>query len=158
MDWQQVINEPSLQNLPFKIETDERGRIIMSAHRIGHSVFQGEIAFILRTQGPNGIALSECAINTSKGTKVADVAWASNGTLAIIREETAASIAPEVCVEVLSMSNSEEEMTEKRGLYFERGAKEVWVCDEYGDVEFYDQTGQLQASNLFPNFPNKIIV
>ncbi len=158
MNWQQVVDEPSLQNLPFKIETDERGRIIMSAHRIGDSVFQGEIAFILRTQGQNGIALSECAINTGKGTKVADVAWASNETLAVIRNEVAASVAPEVCVEVLSMSNSEEEMTEKRGLYFERGAKEVWVCDEYGEVSFYDQTGQLKASNLFPNFPNKIVV
>jgi Uma2 family endonuclease len=141
MNWQEVIDEPSLQNLPFKIETDEQGRIIMSAHRIGHSVFQGEIAFILRTQGQNGVALSECAVNTSKGTKVADVAWASNETLAIIRNETAASIAPEICVEVLSLSNSEEEMTEKRQLYFERGAKEVWVCGEYGTLSFYDQTG-----------------
>jgi Uma2 family endonuclease len=158
MDWQQVINEPSLQDLPFKIETDERGRIIMSAHRIGHSVFQGEIAFILRTQGQNGVALSECAINTQKGTKVADVAWATNETLAVIRNEAAASIAPELCVEVLSMSNSEEEMVEKRELYFERGAKEVWICDEYGDVRFYNQTGQIQTSGLFPNFPNKIVI
>jgi Uma2 family endonuclease len=158
MDWQQVINEPSLQNLPFKIETDERGRIIMSAHRIGHSVFQGEIAFMLRTQGQNGVALSECAINTRKGTKVADVAWTTNETLAVIRNEVAASIAPELCVEVLSMSNSEEEMIEKRELYFERGAKEVWICDEYGDVRFYNQTGQIQTSSLFPNFPNKIVI
>jgi Uma2 family endonuclease len=158
MDWQQVINEPSLQNLPFKIETDERGRIIMSAHRIGHSVFQGEIAFMLRMQGQNGVALSECAINTRKGTKVADVAWTTNETLAVIRNEVAASIAPELCVEVLSMSNSEEEMVEKRELYFERGAKEVWICDEYGDVRFYNQTGQIQTSGLFPNFPNKIVI
>lgn len=158
MNWQQVIDEPSLQNLPFKIETDERGRIIMSAHRIGHSVFQGKINTLLQNSALTGLAFPECAIVTRKGVKVADVAWASDVTFSVIRDEVAASIAPELCVEVLSMSNSEEEMIEKRELYFERGAKEVWVCDEYGDVKFYDQTGQLQASNLFPNFPNKIVV
>lgn len=158
MDWQQVIEEPSLQNLPFKIETDERGRIIMSAHRIGHSVFQGKINTLLQNLAKNGLAFPECAIVTRKGTKVADVAWASDETFAVIRDEVAASIAPELCVEVLSMSNSEEEMTEKRELYFERGAKEVWICDEYGDLRFFDQTGQLKTSNLFPNFPTKIVV
>jgi Uma2 family endonuclease len=158
MNWQQVIDEPSLQNLPFKIETDERGRIIMSAHRIGHSVFQGKIEFQLQLQKTSGEVFPECAIQTLKGVKVADVVWTSTETLAVIRDEVAASIAPELCVEVLSMSNSEEEMIEKRELYFKRGAKEVWVCDEYGDIRFYDQTGQIQNSNLFPNFPNKIVI
>lgn len=158
MNWQQVIDEPSLQNLPFKIETDERGRIIMSAHRIGHSVFQGKIEFQLQLQKTFGEVFPECAIQTRKGVKVADVVWTSTETFAVIRNEVAASTAPELCVEVLSMSNSEEEMTEKRGLYFERGAKEVWVCDEYGEMSFYDQTGRLEVSNLFPNFPSKIVV
>jgi Uma2 family endonuclease len=158
MNWQQVIDEPSLQNLPFKIETDERGRIILSAHRIGHSVFQGKINTLLQNTAQSGLAFPECAVTTRKGTKVADVAWASDETFAIIRDEVAASVASELCVEVLSMSNSEEEMTEKRGLYFECGAKEVWVCDEYGELSFYDRTGRLKTSNLFPNFPPKIVV
>ena len=36
--------------------------------------------------------------------------------------------APEICVEVLSPSNSKPEMEEKRALYFEAGAQEVWIC------------------------------
>jgi hypothetical protein len=49
-------------------------------------------------------------------------------------------------------------MVEKRELYIERSAREVWGCDKYGNVRYYDQTERLDVSNLFPNFPNKIVV
>jgi Uma2 family endonuclease len=64
--------------------------------------------------------------------------------------------APEVCVEVLSMSNSDIEMKEKRKLYFERGAKEVWICDEYGNISFYNPKRKISKSAMFPDFPKKI--
>mgnify|MGYP001313879954 CR=1 FL=1 len=37
--------------------------------------------------------------------------------------------APEICLEILSPSNSIVEMEMKRALYFEAGAREVWECD-----------------------------
>jgi len=38
MNWQEVCEHPSLKDLPFKIELDEFGRIVMSSVKIYHSV------------------------------------------------------------------------------------------------------------------------
>jgi len=48
-------------------------------------------------------------------------------------------------------SNSIREMDEKRALYFAEGAFEVWLCDENGNISFFDSTGQIPASRLFPS-------
>ena len=121
MNWQEVCEHPSLKDLPFKIELDELGKIIMSPVKLYHSALQIRVAVILERLLKNGIALSECAIKTNKGTKVADVAWVSSAIWAKIKAETEASIAPEICVEVISASNTKTEMAEKRQLYFEAG-------------------------------------
>ena len=123
MNWQEVCEHPSLKDLPFKIELDELGKVIMSPVKIYHSILQGEIEFILRSLLKEGKTLPECAIKTSKGTKVADVAWVSSGLLAKIKGEIEASIAPEICVEIISTSNTKKEMAEKRQLYFEAARK-----------------------------------
>src|SRR5258707_13886496 len=77
MNWLEVCEDKRLQNLPYKIELNRWGKIEMSPHRREHSLFQGEIAYLLRNLLPNGLALSECAIETTENVKVADVAWAS---------------------------------------------------------------------------------
>ncbi|BCG62711.1 MAG: hypothetical protein methR_P0361 [Methyloprofundus sp.] len=156
MQWQEVCEHPSLKNLPFKIELDEYGKILMSPVKVYHSAFQGEIAFILRSLLKTGRTLPECAIKTSKGTKVADVAWASLELFQIIKEQTECSVAPEICVEVISASNSQREIDEKKALYFEAGAKEFWTCNENGVLKFFSPETQLSASVLVPNFPVKI--
>jgi Uma2 family endonuclease len=84
-----------------------------------------KLLFIMGRGQTDGKVLVECAIKTSRGTKVAGVALASNKRFMRIKSETDASVAPEVCVEVLSRSNTDKEMREKRKLYFERGAHEV---------------------------------
>lgn len=156
MNWQEVCEHPSLQDLPFKIETNERGEIVMAPVKVVHSVYQGEIAFLLRFQRQGGKVLAECAIKTAKGTKVADVAWASDARLAIIKNEIECSIAPEVCIEVLSLSNTDDEIAEKRQLYFDQGAQEVWICQGDGDFHFYDAKGRCEQSVLFPHFPRHV--
>jgi Uma2 family endonuclease len=156
MNWLEVCEHPDLQNLPFKIELDETGKIIMSPTRVYHSIYQGEIAYRLRTLSPTGKAMVECAIATRKGTKVADVAWASPERVATIWPEAECSIAPELCVEVLSSANSGREMRTKRQLYFERGALEVWLCDADGGLTFFNSAGELARSVLFPDFPTRI--
>src|SRR5215213_9127762 len=158
MDWQEVIESPYLRDLPFKIETNEYGEIIMNPVKIGHSIYQGEISSLMKAMRPEGIAMVECAIRTSKGTKVADVAWASMEIIQKIKDETDASIAPEICVKVVSMSNTNREMEAKRRLYFEKGAKEVWICNEYGEVSFFNEAGELEESVWFPEFPKKISI
>ncbi len=159
MQWQNVCEHPSLQNLPFKIELNEYGNIIMSPVKVAHSAFQSEISFLLRSQLKEGRALAECAIATSKGTKVADVAWASLDVFKQIQPETECSIAPEICIEVISSSNSTAEMNEKKALYFESGAKEFWLCDKHGTMRFFSkEKGRLNQSELAPLFPKKILL
>ena len=156
MNWQEVIKHPSLQNLPFKIELNEKGEIVMNPVKVNHSIYQGEIAALMRSMREGGMVLAECAVWTKKGTKVADVAWASKQTLKVIKDQTECSIAPEVCVEVISYSNTDKEIRGKRKLYFDRGAKEVWICNKYGEITFYNPKRKLKKSELFPNFPLKI--
>lgn len=156
MNWQEVCEHPSLKDLPFKIELDELGRIIMSPVTLCHSLLKGEIEFLLHSLLKGGKPLPECAIKTTKGTKVADVAWVSSITWAKIKHETEASIAPEICIEVISTGNSKKEMLEKRQLYFEAGAKEVWLCNENGEMRFFNAQQELTCSELVPKFPEKV--
>lgn len=156
MDWKEVTESPYLQDLPFKIELNEYGQIVMNPVKLSHSVYQGEIIAGLRPLNPDGRLLAECAVWTRKGTKVADVAWFSSERWAGQKGKPEATIAPELCVEVASMSNSAREMNQKRKLYFEQGALEFWFCDDYGNLTFYDSRGVITHSYLFPEFPDKI--
>lgn len=65
---------------------------------------------------------------------------------------------PELCVEVLSPANREEEMQEKVGLYFDTGAQEAWLCAADGRMRFLGTaTGRsLRQSRLYPQFPLRV--
>ena len=141
MSWQEVCDNPKLQNLPFKIELNNQGQILMIPVKVYYSLFQGKIRGLLYSNLTGGDVLVECAISAKKGTKVADVAWASKERLKVIRNEVECSIAPEICIEIMSSANTKKEMINKRKLYFTNGATEVWVCDENGTFEFFTKTG-----------------
>ena len=158
MDWAEVINHPSLQDLPFKIETNKFGQVLKTRQKVRRSIIRGEMNYLLQQQNSSGLTITNCAIRTSKGTKGADVDWASMEIIQKIKDETDASIAPEICVEVVSMSNTNREMETKRRLYFEKGAQEVWICNEYGEVGFFNDTGEIEESVWFPEFPKKISI
>ncbi len=155
MNWQEVCDRSELQNLPYKIELDARGKIVMSPNKVYHSALQGEIAALLRAHKRSGKILTECAIHTRQGTKVADVAWVSDETYERIKDEAACPVAPEICMEILSSSNTEEEISEKRALYFEQGAQEFWLCDQNGRLAYFDPAGEVARSTLCPDFPRK---
>lgn len=158
MNWQQVCEHSSLKDMPFRIELNEIGQIVMSPITVLHSAYSGKIGNLLISILKKGSILPACAIRTRKGTKVADVAWVSSERLKMIRHEFDSPIAPEICVEVLSDSNTDKEMRMKRKLYFESGASEVWICDQNGNMKFYNKAGQLKTSELVPDFPKKIEV
>jgi Uma2 family endonuclease len=125
----------------------------MSPTKLYHSAFQSRISRLLPEVG---MTLSECAVKTAQGTKVADVAWASDERWAVIRDETAASVAPEICVEIISTSNTKGEIKEKRTLYLAAGAQEVWTCDKKGVIKFYNHSGEMKQSKIVPHFPLQI--
>jgi len=156
MNWEEVCTDSGLNDLPYKIELNQRGQIIMSPVKVYHSIFQWRIQRSIYELLKKGEVVPECAVNTEKGTKVADVAWISDSLLKTVRKENACSVAPEICVEVMSESNTEEEMQEKRELYFEKGAKEVWICDDQGNIAFYNPKGKLKKSRMVPDFPENI--
>ena len=56
-------------------------------------------------------------------------------------------VMPELCAKVLSTSNTDDEMAEKRRLYFEEGAVEVGTCDLKGRLRFYGTEGERPTSN-----------
>ena len=156
--WERVVDDPTFDDLPFKVETNEYDQIILTAYKLSHSVYQGRIADHVRELlQSEGILPVEFAIQTRKGVKVPDVAWMSDERLAKLPSDAELSpIAPEICVEVLSKSNSPEEINQKRELYFENGAEEVWTCDMNGAMTFYGPRGQISSSELVPDFPQKI--
>ncbi len=119
-------------------------------------LYAGKIAKLFAQLMPHGEIMVECAIDTADGTKVADVAWLSQKTCSLIKKEFSCSIAPEICVEVLSPYNSSAEMEFKKQLYLRAGATEFWICDEDGGMKFFNSHGPLQNSALCPAFPAKL--
>ena len=153
MNWEQVCASPHLQDLPFKIETNRYGQVVMSPATNWHGRYQSSISILMcELTGVRERIFTECVIDTSEGTKVADVAWGSLEFLAAHKHEASYSKAPEICVEVVFPSNSEVELAEKRRLYFEQGAQEVWICDDAGTMFFFAPAGQLSQSQLIPEF------
>lgn len=132
----------------------------MSPPKPQHADAQGDIHTLLVTTAKprgEGKVRPEYAVETSGGVKVPDVVWISAERRAAIPDGAEASpVAPEICVEVLSDSNTEAEMTEKRRLYFEAGAEEVWIVSQGGAARFYDTDGRLDASKRAPDFPQQL--
>ncbi len=140
--WAEVIADPTLQNLPYKIELNARGKIEMSPASNVHGWYQARLAGEFNTQLPSGGAITECSILTEIGVRVPDVVWASTEFLGAHRQSTPFPVAPEICVEITSPSNSDEEIREKIHAYLAAGAKEVWIVGENGSIDYHDRDGK----------------
>jgi Uma2 family endonuclease len=156
MKWDQLCDDPALENLPYRVEITRHDQMVMSPHRSYHSIFQSRIIRHLNQLLPGGEAMPECPVEIDAGTVVADVAWASSVKVKRNFNKPSWGESPEIVVEVLSPSNTGEEIRNKRNAVFARGACEFWVCDRRGNVEFFGQRGQLTKSRLCPQFPSRI--
>ena len=155
--WQELLADRELARLPHRIETDRLGRIIMTPPpSLTHGARQFEIAHRLATLLPAGRVITECPLSTADGVKAIDVAWLARGRTEVDRGDLVLPIAPEICVEILSPSNTAEEMAEKRALYFEAGAREVWICELDGRLSFYCGGDLCEDSELCARFPKQI--
>lgn len=148
MEWSDVLNEPSLKNLPFKIELDRFGKLLMSPASNLHGMTQGQLTKLVGNRHPQGQIITECSIQTPEGTKVADVAWASDAFIETWGTVTPFPRAPELCVEIVSPSNSREEMRIKKNLYLEAGAQEVWVVYIGSHMDIFTSAGQVDSSEF----------
>ncbi len=156
MNWIEMVQNPTLKNLPFKIQTDKWGNVLMSPATNEHGIYQAKITQLISRFTTSGLVITECSIQTKEGVKVADVVFASDEFINRNKGNTPYKEAPEICIEILSPSNSHQEMEEKKEFYFARGAREVWICTQKGYLEFYTYTGQLERSALIKHFPSKI--
>jgi Uma2 family endonuclease len=153
MTWEQICKDKRFEDAPYKIESNAQGQIIMSPTWNYHGSHGARIAFLLAQQKPKGEVIVECGVQTADGTKEADVAWLSPARWAEVAEDFSCKIAPEICVEVLSPSNTMKEMLYKKDLYFAAGALEYWLCDKAGRMRFFNVSGELEKSKLVPKFP-----
>jgi Uma2 family endonuclease len=156
--WAELLEDPELAKVEGRIETDRHGHIIMSPPpRPNHGRLQLRIGALLQTLVPEGEALTECPISTADGVKAADVAWASPHSMEELGNRVCFPRSPEICVEVLSPGNTQNEIKEKMMLYFDAGATEVWVCSESGPIRFFNKTlADAVESKLCPQFPKQI--
>jgi Uma2 family endonuclease len=154
--WQEIVEDPHLRELPYTVETNDRGQIVLSPHKNRHARRQKRIEKKLDALLPAGEAFQEWAIATAGGTKQADVIWASDERLKEM-EKTGdpTTLAPEICVEVMSESNDWDEMEAKIDLYRDAGAEEVWVVEQDGRVRFFADE-ELERSTLAPDFPTSV--
>ena len=156
--WEEICDDQSLRDLPYKIEQDRYGRIVMSPTSYDHGLLQAAIAFRLRDLPPNWAISPEGAITTSEGIRVPDVVAISKRRSVANRGKFALPEAPEICVEVVSWSNSMPDISEKRRLLAPLGCQEFWICSDEGQMTFLDAaTGDtLAASRICPGFPSTI--
>ena len=157
--WEELLADRELAKVEGRIETDRHGHIIMSPPPApNHGSYQTLIAHLLITFMRNGRVLTECPISTADGVKAADVAWASPSCMRKLGNRVCFPEAPEICVEVLSPSNTQAEIQEKTALYFDAGAKEVWICADSGQMKFLGPTARqaMPRSALCPQFPAQV--
>ncbi len=142
----------------WKVETNAQRQILLTTTpKLDHQEFGGEIVRLLHLMLSDGRPLSECGVMTRDGTKEPDVIWASNSMRRAQRKEASFTRAPELCVEVISPSNTRREINQKRRLYFEAGTREVWLCDKESVMTFYtDNENIVPRSILCPEFPARI--
>lgn len=145
-------------NLPFPWETNGRGQIIMTPVNYGHSSHVGKLIKRLAVIAPDWESGAELGIETSDGVKAPDVTLASQAYhVRHVNDRSYVTEAPEICVEVMSPSNSWQEMQEKMPLYFEVGALEVWIVDVDGNIAFFGPGNEkLLQSRLIPEAPQSL--
>jgi Uma2 family endonuclease len=155
--WNQVLADPVLAKIEGRIETDRHGNIIMSPPpAASHGGYQFQLAAELNQRMRQGRVTTECPISTADGVRAADVAWASPECLRHLGNRAVYPRCPEICVEVLSPRNTRSEIEEKKQLYFDAGAREVWFCSNTGVLTFFNVSGQIPTSGLCPQFPKRI--
>jgi len=151
--WMALCADPRFQDLPYKVELTGSGKVLMSPASNDHGFLQVIVSNLLGKFCEGGMSAVEFAIETDDGIRAPDVVWCSDAWLREHRSPTVASTSPEICVELMSPSNSEEEMKAKRILYFARGCKEFILVGEDGRVRFFGTQGEMDASKQAAGFP-----
>ena len=146
--YREMCDDIRFSNIAGKVELDVWGRVLMTPASTYHGRIQGRLCQKLAALG--GETLIEVGIATRMGLFVPDLAWASAQFISAHGGETPLTRAPEICIEVVSPSNSVKEMEEKRTAYLASGAREVWIVyPRSRRCEFHGPQGPL-ATSAYP--------
>lgn len=146
MRYRDLCADPTYNRVPGKIEIDLWGRLVMTPPSYYHGRVQARVIQALGTL-PGGEVGVETAIATATGLFVADVTWGSDQFVQLHRDNIALETAPEICVEVVSPSNSRKEIEEKTAAYLAAGAQEVWLVYLKSErYEIHGPQGQMHQS------------
>lgn len=154
--WDRIVSDPRLSELPYKIETNAQGQLILSPHTNHHSKVQRALQKLLDRHAPEGEVYPEFAVATPQGVKSPDVVWTSHDRDGKMEEKgDPTTLAPEICIEVLSESNTVDEMEEKRALYREVGTQEVWIVETNGRIRFFGEE-EMDRSEFAPEMATRV--
>lgn len=148
LKWEEVLRDPTLRDLPYKIELNAWGKIELTPARARRARIQAYVAGELGRQFSQGVVFTGCPVLTEIGLRVPDVAWASQSFMQRYGSADIFPSAPEICVEVIAPSNTDTEITEKTRAYLQAGAQEVWIATEAGELHFFDSSGEKSASRF----------
>lgn len=153
-----LIRHVEKMDLPFPWETNARGQIIMTPVNYNHGNRVTRLDRFLARVAPEWEAGAELGISTRDGVKAPDLFLASPSYHdRHVDVDGYVAEAPEICIEVMSPSNSWQEMLDKMPLYFEVGAQEVWIVDIDGKLSFFAPGNErLPQSRLIPQAPLSI--
>jgi len=112
--WRHLVDDPLVAAIPYKLELNERGSIEVSPAPPRHGFLQAFVASELRRLLPDGSTFTECPVETEISVRVPDVVWASADFLSRNPPlDDPFESGPELCVEVLSPSNTRAEIEAK---------------------------------------------
>ena len=83
--WDELCQDPSLRDLPYKIELNSWGKVEMSPASVRHGLLQAAVVTALARRLKAGVVLTECPILTAIGIRVPDVVWASRRFMTLHR-------------------------------------------------------------------------
>ena len=143
--WAELATAPES---PDYYELNEFGELIMSPKPTNdHQRIAFEVGLQLTGRlGP--AAATEVSVYTDRGIRVPDVVWMPRERWADCKGKTPLPVVPDVCVEVLSPSNTREEIAMKVAAYLRGGAREVIVVGLKGEVELFGPEGKRESSSL----------
>ncbi|MGE3772342.1 MAG: Uma2 family endonuclease [Gammaproteobacteria bacterium] len=116
-----------------------------------HGLAAMRVAEALRQALTAGQTMADVGIATSIGVRVPDVAWCSAQYLASHPEDMPLTSAPEICVDIASVSNALPKLREKARAYVNvnAGVIEAWlICVHDRRIEIHDRDGRREASSF----------
>lgn len=151
--WDAACRDAEIARLPHKVELNEWGKIELTPPGPPiHGTFSFRAAKLIE-RSLGGEASIEVPVLTEIGVRVPDAVWLPDHRRQELLSKQPLLAAPDNCVEVLSPSNTQEELQMKTRAYLDAGAREVvWLDPDTKRVRFFGAQGEAATSQFVVDF------